>query len=118
MPPCFPKGRVMLPRMTRSIFLVLLASMAFVTAHAETLIETSNEARFQLDVRVPDTALAAYLPQGWKLNVATQGAAKDCNLRVIFIDRVTVNGPSGAPQGKGSQRVVLLEAPVTTASGE
>ena len=54
---------------------------------AQTLVENSAEARFQLDVKVPDAALASYLPPGWTPNVAAQGPAKDCNLRVIFIDR-------------------------------
>jgi hypothetical protein len=76
------------------------------------MIEYSNETRFQLDLKVPDAALAAYLPPGWTPNVAAQGAAKDCNLRAIFIDRVTVNGPDGRPIGKGSSRVVWLAAPV------
>lgn len=82
-----------------------------------TLVEYSGEARFQLDVRVPDAALAAYLPQGWTLNVAAQGPAKDANLRVIFIDRMTINGPDGKPVGKGSNRLVYLAAPVRDPSG-
>ena len=61
-------------------------------AAAGKMIEYSNEARFQLDLKVADAALAAYLPAGWTPNVAPQGAAKDCNLRAIFIDRVTING--------------------------
>jgi hypothetical protein len=81
------------------------------------LIEHSAEARFQLDVKVPDAALAAYIPQGWTLNVAQQGAAKDCNLRVIFIDRMTINGPDGRPVGKGSNRLVYLAAPVREPGG-
>jgi len=82
-----------------------------------TLVEFSNEARFQLDVKVPDAALAAYLPKGWTPNVAPQGPAKDCNLRVIFIDRVTINGPDGKPVGKGSNRLVYLAAPVKEPGG-
>jgi hypothetical protein len=82
-----------------------------------TLIESSAEARFQLDVHVPDAALAAYVPQGWTLNVSTQGAAKDANLRVIFIDRMTINGPDGRPLGKGSNRLVYLAAPVRDPGG-
>jgi hypothetical protein len=82
-----------------------------------TLVEFSNEARFQLDVKVPDAALAAYLPKGWTPIVAPQGPAKDCNLRVIFIDRVTINGPDGKPVGKGSNRLVYLAAPVKDAGG-
>jgi hypothetical protein len=56
-------------------------------AFAETPMESSLEARFQLDLHVPETALASLLPQGFTPNIATQGAAKDCNLRAVFIDR-------------------------------
>src|SRR5690242_7680920 len=86
-------------------------------ACAETPVESSLETRFQLDLKVPDAALAAFLPSGFTLNVATQGAAKDCNLRAVFIDRVTINGPDGKPVGKGSNRLVYLAAPVKDSSG-
>lgn len=89
-----------------------------VCAHAETMVESSVETRFQLDLRVPDAALLAFLPAGWTPNVATQGAAKDANLRVVFIDRLTVNGPDGKPVGSaGSNRLVYLVAPVKDPSG-
>ena len=84
---------------------------------AGTMIEYSSETRFQLDVQVPAAALVAYLPDGWTPNVATQGAAKDANLRVIFIDRVTINGADGKPAGKGSNRLVYLAAPVREPGG-
>lgn len=84
---------------------------------AQTMVEYSAEARFQLDVRVPDAALAAFLPSGWTPNVATQGPAKDANLRVIFIDRLTINGPEGKPVGTGSNRLVYLVAPVKHPDG-
>ena len=84
---------------------------------AETMVEYSAEARFQLDLRVPDAALASYLPQGWSPNIATTGAAKDANLRAVFIDRMTINGPDGMPVGKGSNRLVYLAAPVKDPSG-
>jgi hypothetical protein len=84
---------------------------------AETPVEISDEARFQLDVHVPDDALKAFFPQGFTPNVATQGAAKDANLRVVFIDRVTINAPDGKPVGKGSNRLVYLVAPVKDPSG-
>ena len=67
-----------------------------------------REARFQLDFHVPDAALAAMLPAGFMPNVATQGPAKDANIRVIFVDAMTVNGPDGKPVGKGSRRFVYL----------
>jgi len=84
---------------------------------AQTLIENSVETRFQLDVKVPDAALATYLPDKWTSAPAAQGAAKDCNLRVVFIDRITINGPDGKPVGKGSNRLIYLVAPVKDASG-
>ena len=84
---------------------------------AETPVESSLETRFQLDLHVSDSAVAALLPAGFTLNVATQGPAKDCNLRAVFIDRVTINGPDGKPVGKGSNRLVYLVAPVKDPSG-
>ena len=87
------------------------------TAVGQTLLEYSAEARFQLDFHVPDAALNAMLPPGFTLNVATQGAAKDANIRVIFVDRMTINGADGKPVGKGSSRLVYLAAPVKDPSG-
>jgi hypothetical protein len=95
--------------------------LALLPLGAETLLEHSNETRFQLDVQVPAAALQAFLPQGWTQNPAANGAAKDCNLRVIFIDRVTVNDPTkpnGAPLGKGSNQFVWLAAPVKDPAGK
>jgi hypothetical protein len=100
------------------VFLVLVAMMGLAQyGNAQTLAEYSSEARFQLDLHVPDAVLAAFLPKGWSPNIATQGAAKDCNLRAVFIDRVTINGPDGKPVGKGSNRLVYLVAPVKDTSG-
>src|SRR5713101_2591013 len=84
---------------------------------AQAMMEHSSEARFQLDLHVPDAALMTYLPQGFTLNVATQGPAKDANLRAVFIDRVTINTPDGKPVGKGSNRLVYLVAPVKDPTG-
>jgi hypothetical protein len=87
-------------------------------ASAQRLVEYSAEVRFQLDLHIPDAALMALLPAGWTPNVATQGAAKDANLRAVFIDRLTVNGPDGKPVGStGSNRLVYLVAPVKDPSG-
>jgi hypothetical protein len=85
---------------------------------AETPVEQSNETRLQLDFKVPDAALAAFLPAGFTTNVSTTGAAKDCNLRIVFIDRVTINAPDGSTKGKGSNRLAYLVAPVKNAAGE
>jgi hypothetical protein len=85
-------------------------ALAALQAYAETFAEQSAEFRMQLDFVVPDAALKKFLPTGWEPNVATQGPAKDCNLRMIFIDRVDITGADGAPIG--SNRLVYLAAPV------
>ena len=97
------------------LFVIALTGAQFIKA--ETMVEYSAETRFQLDLRVPDTALMAFLPVGWTPNIATQGAAKDCNLRAVFIDRMTINGSDGKPVGRGSNRLVYLVAPVKDPTG-
>ena len=99
-----------------------LGTVAVVTAvaqhaGAQTLVESSAEARFQLDLEVPQAALMRFLPAGWTTNVSTQGNAKDANLRAIFIERLTINGPDGAPVGDGSNLLVYLTVPVTDPTG-
>src|SRR6478672_4486727 len=105
-----------LPRVAVCAATMLLVANA-PAAHAQTPVETSTEIRFQLDLHVSDAALTPLLPPGFTLNVATQGPAKDCNLRAIFVDRLTINAPDGKPAGKGSNRLVYLAAPVKDASG-
>ena len=83
-------------------------------ASAETLVEQSSEARMQLDFHVPDAALKSMLPAGWEPNIAAAGAAKDANLRMIFIDRINVTAPNGAPSGSG--QLVYLAIPIKQAS--
>jgi hypothetical protein len=80
------------------------------TANAQTLIEQSAEVRMQLDLAVSPQALKALLPNGWEPFVATSGAAKDCNVRLIFVDRVDVNGPDGAPAG--TEQMVYFASPI------
>jgi len=94
--------------------LALVAASA--SAQAQTLIEETIETRFQLDFVVPDAALKKFLPAGWDLQVATSGPAKDCNLRVIFIDRVNVTGAEGKPAGSGAGQMVYLTVPVKNAA--
>jgi hypothetical protein len=86
-------------------------------ATAQTLVESSAEARFQLDLQVPQAALMSFLPSGWTTNVSTRGPAKDANLRAIFIERMTINGPEGRPAGDGSNILVYLTVPATDPTG-
>ncbi len=99
--------------------LLLLLSLCLVErrAHAQMLLENSMETRFQIDLKVPQAALQAYFPVGFTSNVATQGPAKDCNLRAVFIDRLSVHDPEGKVAGRGSNRLVQLVAPVKDPSG-
>jgi len=99
----------------------LLAAGAFVAvgggigpANAQTLVENSAEFRFQLDFHVNDEALQKMLPSGWEPSIATQGPAKDANLRVIFIDRVDVTNPDGSP--KATDQLVYVAIPVKQSS--
>ena len=82
------------------------------------MVEQAAEHRFQLDFRVNDAALAKMLPAGWEPVIATQGPAKDCNLRMIFIDRMAIMGGDGKPAARPTARLVYLAIPVKeTATG-
>jgi hypothetical protein len=94
---------------------LVLGAAATTAACADTFVEQSAEFRMQLDFVVPDAALRKFLPAGWEPNIATQGPAKDCNLRMIFIDRVDITGADGAPIG--SNRLVYLAIPVKQTGG-
>src|SRR3984893_17492750 len=105
----------MIPGLRRFLSAFAIGAVALVAfpAQGETLVEYSADTRFQLDLHVPDAALAAMLPSGWTPNIASQGPAKDANLRAIFVDRVTINGPDGKPLGKtGCNRLGDLAPPV------
>src|SRR3954447_3815825 len=67
--------------MYRKALHITLLAASVLAARAETPVESAMEARFQIDLKVPDAALSAMLPKGFTLNVAPQGPAKDCNLR-------------------------------------
>jgi len=82
-----------------------------------TVLAQSSEYRFQMDFHVNDAALAKLLPAGWVSNAATQGAAKDANLRLIFIDAGNIVGPDNKLLGKGNDVLVYLAAPVKQAAG-
>lgn len=99
------------------------ASMLALPALAQTpvsignILEQSSEYRFQLDLHVNDAALAKMLPPGWVSNAATQGAAKDANLRLILVDAQNIVGPDNKVLGKGANRIAMLAAPVKSGTG-
>lgn len=79
-------------------------------SQAESFVENSAEMRLQLDFQVSDATIKKALPAGWETDVAASGGAKDCNLRMIFVDRVTITGQDDA--AKGTSQFVYLEVPV------
>ena len=81
-------------------------------ARAQTLIERSAETRLQVDFHVPDAALAAFLPSGWAPQIATAGAARGANVRLIFVDRMAIGDAQGQPRSPGSTRLAYLAVPV------
>ncbi|MEQ1772980.1 MAG: hypothetical protein ABL891_04270 [Burkholderiales bacterium] len=91
-----------------AVILMLFASLA----SAQTVLEQAAEHRFQLDFRVNDAALAKMLPPGWETVIATQGPAKDCNLRMIFIDRMAIMTEGGKTAARHTARLVYLAIPV------
>jgi hypothetical protein len=98
--------------------LALAVALGADLARAENLIESSAESQMQLDFHVPDAALAAMLPAGWQPNVATQGPAKDANIRMVFVDRGDITGPDNKPLGHGANQLVYLIVPIRqTSSG-
>src|SRR5271156_3479133 len=98
-------------------FAALILCACVSHAQAQILIENSLETRFQIDLKVPTAPLNSYFPVGFTSSVATQGPAKDCNLRLVFIDRITIHDPDGKPVGKGSNRLVYMVAPANDPSG-
>nr|ACN58925.1 hypothetical protein AKSOIL_0083 [uncultured bacterium BLR7] len=106
--------------MRKSLTMSVMGSaflLAALPAQAQVVQEQSMEHRFQLDFHVNDAALQKMLPQGWEPNIAAMGPAKDCNLRVIFIDRMAIAGADGKSVGKGSERLVYVAIPVKQTGG-
>ena len=54
------------------------------------------------------------LPAGWEPVVATSGAAKDANIRMIFVDRIDVTAPDDAPVE--NSQLVYLAVPIKQAA--
>ncbi len=92
------------------VAVVLMLMAQFVSA--QTVLEQAAEHRFQIDFRVNDAALAKMLPAGWETVIATTGPAKDCNLRMIFIDRMAVMADGGKTATPHAARLVYLAIPV------
>jgi hypothetical protein len=98
----------------RVVSLVMLAvsSLLRVPQSNATPAENTAETMFQIDFHVSETALRPFIPEGWTLAAATQGAIKDCNLRLDFIDRMASVAADGSSGVKGPTQLVVLRVPV------
>lgn len=102
------KHRTGFTRLIVAAALLLSAALA----SAQTVIEQSAEHRYQIDFHVNNAALTKLLPAGWETMIATEGPAKDCNLRMIFIDRMAIMSEGGKTASPHATRMVYLAIPV------
>jgi hypothetical protein len=72
--------------------LLLLAAPALA---AEKFVGGNVDVRTILAFKAPDPAVRKFLPEGWDLDVANSGPAKDINLRLTLIDRLTAYDAEG-----------------------
>ncbi len=95
----------------------LRADRGTLYARAQAVVDTSSETRFQLDLHVSRRRSEG--PFAARLHVLRRSARarEDANLRVVFIDRITVKGPDGKRLGTGSSQLIDLVAPVKDATG-
>lgn len=83
-----------------------------IPAWAETPSQRYVETRLVLGFRVPDAALAAWLPAGWSSDPATSGPSAGVNLNIAFTERQLWESASGEPLGTGRSWDLIFIAPV------
>lgn len=92
-------------------------ALAQAPAPATNIVEKSSDYRFQMDYQVNQAALNKLLPAGWESAVAAQGPAKDCNIRLIFVERSNIVGPDNRVLRNGKDMLAFIEAPVRQVGG-
>lgn len=95
----------------------LVATPALAQTPATNVVEKSSDYRFQMDFQVNQAALNKLLPTGWESAIAAQGPAKDCNIRLIFVERSNIVGPDNRVLGNGKDMLAFIEAPVRQVGG-
>lgn len=91
------------------------APRAFAETHTENVVA---EQRTYVFLQVAASAAQAFLPQGWTLNPAAAGPTKDANLVLVWIDRKLALTPDGKPLQSGTNRLLVLLAPVKSPQGD
>jgi len=94
-------------------FLLLAATPALA---AEKHVGGNVDVRTVLAFKAPDAAVLKFLPAEWELDVATSGPAKDVNLQVTLIDRLTAQDAEG--KALAPSRIVTLSIPAKKAGTE
>lgn len=93
----------------------LMPLRAFAETHTENVVA---EQRTYVFLQVAANAAQAFLPQGWTLNPAAAGPTKDANLVLVWIDRKLALMPDGKPLQSGTNRLLVLLAPVKSPQGD
>ncbi len=100
----------------RAFFLGFLLLAAGPALAADKYVGSNADVRTILAFKAADAAIQKFLPEGWELDVATTGPAKDVNLRVTFIDRLAAQDAEG--KAVAPVRTVTLSVPAKKQGSE
>ena len=106
-------------RAAAGLIFAFALTVAVPLARAET--QTENivaEQRTYVFLQVAQQAAQAFIPQGWTLNPAAMGPTKNANLVLVWIDRKLGLTPDGKPLQSGTNRLLVLLAPVKSPKGD
>jgi hypothetical protein len=83
---------------------------------ADKYVGSNVDVRTNLAFKAPEAAVQKFLPEGWELDVAATGPAKDVNLRVGFVDRLSAQDAEG--KALNPSRHVTLAIPAKRKGSE
>jgi hypothetical protein len=104
--------RALISKIAGGLIIAGLLAMGAPRAQAET--QTENivaEMRTYLYLQVGSDAVQSFLPSGWTSSPVANGAVKDANFVVLFIDRKLALTPDGKPLQAGVNRLLVLIVP-------
>jgi hypothetical protein len=100
----------------RALFLGFFLLAAGPVLAADKYVGGNVDVRTILAFKARDAAVQKFLPEGWEVDVATTGSAKDVNLRVTFIDRLSAQDADG--KALPQVRTVTLSVPAKKKGSE
>ena len=98
-----------------ALALMATTPLARAETHTENVVA---EQRTYVFLQVAQQAAQAFIPQGWSLNPAAMGPTKDANLVLVWIDRKLGLTPDGKPLQSGTNRLLVVLAPVKSPTGD